>query len=706
MAFDAYSGFHEIKIVGNPFRGLARAGTIELDGASPPGSITEPVTQPVKGATEMIQPSPAPPAVVRTPEQALDDTSKGYTWENFSLLSGETKVLYGIEIGRNSSIYIDGNGRRWLFDWELETTATPIGGTDFNLTGTLVSEFGVLDTRPSGQPPAAAVNVEKLNEDYPRDAEEDTYIFSFPTFPLPDNKQMTILPSTHFPVQQSPDGSKVMCTWRTGEDPPDFLWGNNEAGGFGSGNELVAYIVEVTISGDATDDAGTGITATGSLIKSWEITFTGDRFPSGGLLSFPQQKDAGEDGTSTTNTMRLHRIRTTADAVTCVDCDPICPSGSATLTGTHSQTFSNIPQTGQQGGLRYWNGEHIYEKKYRGIVSAYYDTAGLAHFIEIENRVWQRLEYSFDYTQTLSESISHTQSRVCVPVGPITLSGAYTFSSSTSADCLRERSLNQSVEVFIDGASEDFHSIENILREKQVVSYSESDSASAGDVDFDTFSPGCLTGPGGPCSVTDNWYTTMGGSNFTRSGTKTTVNEIELKVDGAPVCFEDGLPGTITPIDEFSPVGTLIPCFLLSDECSNLLGGGCVGGTPLVAFGCRAFPDSGFGCTPDVGGSVNGCEQPNTPCEGTLPRGVIVAPNSRDIRTGWYLHSNRSVGYRYDLRHTGCDPTVGNFTDKFLRAVADGHLDTRQTDDKEIRSTVHPVDDRFEVSEDDNIAWV
>ena len=142
--------------------------------------------------------------------------------------------------------------------------------------------------------------------------------------------------------------------------------------------------------------------------------------------------------------------------------------------------------------------------------------------------------------------------------------------------------------------------------------------------------------------------------------------------------------------------------------------------------GCKAFPNQGSGgfcCISTFGhpifsgsGSDNcihfppfgPCDDRSEPCQlcdGTLPRGVIIAPEISDVRTGWYLQSNRSIGFQYNLRHTNCDATPGNFEDQFYKALAESEEDNRTTL-TEIRSTVHPKDLRFEVSEDDDIVWV
>lgn len=703
-----FEGWNDIVIVGDPYRGLiippvAGVGKIELDGSSPSGDdtlIEYPGSGVRMGDTQLVKKSPAPPIPFRTIDEVADDLAKGYTWTNYVILSSENKNMYGRSLGANNSIYIDPAGNRWLFNWTLETADYPTQ-TTFNLTATLTSRFGVYTTYGDDITPAAPVNIEKLNQDFDRNAVgEDPFVLPA----IQGNDVLTIEPHEIHPVQQNPTGSKVMLLWVAANGSGTLEQADPPHPKYGCGPQKVSvdcqkvwYIVEASISGTGLDDDGTGIVVTASLIKDFEVEYSGN------TPATTNDRTEGYDGTVVVNTMVLKTLDTT-DGLTCVGgldilCGPLCPSGQS-ITGSHDvdQATVTIGAPACEGVNTWYDGEFEYEKSWKCITTAYYDRDGVAHFLSFESRQWQEMEYEFSYTSTFSEDASKTVTLTsCAPPTlPLIQTGSYTMSGSASGACLERVSYKHSTELFIDGLSVDFAEVERTSEKTEVVSWSQSDSEGPGDLGFDNFGFDSCAACGGTNS--DVWYLPLGigfGANFVRSGTNTLTTHTVTKYDGN-VVDETGPTITVRVIDGVDDGELLFPCGNGANHCfTNGCGPATVSADHWPCFG---FADCGAGgCAPEVGGIAGACEvgAPPVPCQSLLPRGLdFFDPGQNDTQQmQMVLHSNKSFGYRIFFGTSGASQV---FTRSYKAVTLGEPVDTTIFEGV-IFSSVHPVDDRFEI---------
>ncbi len=703
-----FEGWNDIVIVGDPFRGLIVEpgaapfqGRIELDGSSPPGKddLVEYPTVVFDGDTQLLKKSPAPPVPSRTIDQIIDDTAKGYTWTNHVILSGSNKLMYGQPIGVDQSIYIDPAGNRWLFTWELEVADYPTQ-TTFNLKSTLVSRFGVYTTYGDDIFPPAKVFVEKLNQDFDRNAVgEDPFVLAG----IDGNDELQINPHEIHPVQQSPTGSKVMLLWVAQNHSGSFERSNPPHPSYGClfqqqsiSCQKVWYIVEATISGTGLDDNGTGIVVTANLIKDFEVEYSGN-FP-----ATNNERTEGYDGTVIINTMVLKTLDTT-EAFTCTGglsilCGPICPAGIS-ISGTHDidQATVTIAAPACAGVNTYYDGVMEYEKSWKCITTAYYDKDSVPHFLAFESRQWQELEYAFDYSSTFSENASKTATltNCAPPTLPIISAGSYAMTGSASGSCSERQSYKHSTELFIDGASVDIAVAERTTTKSEVVTWSQSASEGPGDPGFESFGfDNCLACGG---ANTDRWFDDVFGfgTNFVRSGTNTLTTNLQFKYDGNLIS-ETGPNVLVRVIDGVGDGELLFPCGDGAPHCfSGTCGGGTVGAEHWPCFG---FGDCGqSGCAPEVGGIAGACTNgaPPDDCQSLLPAGFdfFVPQQLTTQQMALLLHSNRSFGFTIFFGTTGVSQI---FTRDYKAITLGKPINTIITEDN-LFSTVHPVDGRFEV---------
>lgn len=138
-----------INLWGWPYHGLCSAGTITL-----PNSSTKEIAPPTHGAAWLYD--MGLPAVTRSPAQSLGDADLGHQWLNYAFVSGG--VLYGVQLGDNSFIYVDPDGDRWLIT--MTATAPDISAQRVRLAFTVV-KFGVIsENGEAGAIAATVLNVQ------------------------------------------------------------------------------------------------------------------------------------------------------------------------------------------------------------------------------------------------------------------------------------------------------------------------------------------------------------------------------------------------------------------------------------------------------------------------------------------------------------------------------------------------------------------
>lgn len=103
-------GLDRIRIFGQPYHGLWKAGSITL-----PNESTKTCPAPANGASVLLK-VPGQAAVTRSETDADDDVTAGREWRNYGLISGgrygASAPLY--ESGSATILYIDPSKKRWL----------------------------------------------------------------------------------------------------------------------------------------------------------------------------------------------------------------------------------------------------------------------------------------------------------------------------------------------------------------------------------------------------------------------------------------------------------------------------------------------------------------------------------------------------------------------------------------------------------------
>jgi len=121
---------------GVPFHGLIKGSELTL-----PNGQTIPCRQPSgfdfeRGHTHLIE-VPGTPEVVRTSEEAAEDTASGRQWLNKAMISGNQ--IHGVTIGNGGMLYIAPDGGRWLVSSSLHGSNSSVAV--FTVT---LSLFGIL----------------------------------------------------------------------------------------------------------------------------------------------------------------------------------------------------------------------------------------------------------------------------------------------------------------------------------------------------------------------------------------------------------------------------------------------------------------------------------------------------------------------------------------------------------------------------------
>lgn len=131
---DAEMALARLVIHGNPHHGLITGATL----AAPSGDITVPTA--AGGCTWLFE--PGMPAVSRTTEQQAFDTANGYRWDNYALLGGPNRTIYGgaAQCGPDGWLYRDSNGITWAVS--LINQAHTRTGASFSVRARLIGRLG------------------------------------------------------------------------------------------------------------------------------------------------------------------------------------------------------------------------------------------------------------------------------------------------------------------------------------------------------------------------------------------------------------------------------------------------------------------------------------------------------------------------------------------------------------------------------------